>query len=107
MHDYFYFWKESPDSNLKKYGKIRALLRSGNGERETLEHADPSCPVSVLTDVVNAQAGDLLRVVGDENTAREIVERSQELDIFDEYTNEGEISYNNKVDDVVSQMCVF
>eukprot|EP00815_Leptocylindrus_aporus_P006471 CAMPEP_0116058188 /NCGR_PEP_ID=MMETSP0322-20121206/5054_1 /TAXON_ID=163516 /ORGANISM="Leptocylindrus danicus var. apora, Strain B651" /LENGTH=409 /DNA_ID=CAMNT_0003542335 /DNA_START=315 /DNA_END=1544 /DNA_ORIENTATION=+ len=95
-----YFVLETPDSNLKKYGKIRALLRSGNGERETLEHADPSCPVLVLTDVVNAQAGDLLRVVGDENTAREIVERSQELDIFDEYTNEGEISYNNKVDDV-------
>ena len=76
---------------MKKYGKIRALQKSGSGERATLEHADPSCPVFVLTDVVNAQAGDLLRVVGDENTAREIVERSQELDIFDEYTNEGDV----------------
>ena len=46
-------------------------------------------PVSILSEVEGAMAGDILRIVENEDTAREIVEKHEELVTFEEYTVNG------------------
>ena len=88
------FIQESLLTSTKKFGRIRALLPQNIKsakltKNDELQSAEPSLPVSILSEVEGAMAGDILRIVENEDTTREIVEKHEELLTFEEYTANG------------------
>jgi len=60
------------------YGKVRALVSTAD-EKTRLDSAGPSTPVRVVGFESVPQAGDILRVVEDEQVARQLAENRQRI----------------------------
>lgn len=72
-------------------------VSSNTKTAKSLGSAETSTPIMILSDVEGALAGDSIRFVENEDTARSIVEKAEELSIFENYTSTTSEDKNNKV----------
>lgn len=72
-------------------------ISSDSSSTKALDFVGSSTPVMLLTEVEGAVAGDTICIVDDEETARNIVEKAEEISIFENYTTSSDEATDNTV----------